>query len=440
VNRMMLCFLTSPNQLPKKAVRGAPVQKSQPATTSTDQPPATPSDTQPQATQNESSDSQSNPLKPKKSKISKTDKKSNESESASDSPAPSRLKQSQEFGNPLQAQEIGISESPLSAPPALPPRSSRSRPVDINSLEPSSSPQPSRSLFDSEGSEEEKESEPNSDLATSAPSSFATGADDILTFDHEPYRRAIQSLKKLSSLKSPRDKLGCILITFMDIIQCVTDFWEVHDREPVVGADDLVPIFSYVILKARVPKLYSEMSYIWEFATDAEMKGKYGYGFATFQIGVEVVARLTIDELERKQKKEAPPKPTPTPPVTSDTESDSATTKPEVDTPSESEPLQFEGRTPPQATSSSSSGTRSVTPKGFQVTERAKKQPFGGDNQTSGSDVDIPFLPSEFEPKLAQTPPTEGIADQPETTKDATESQSESSWEFVSNTTETQKD
>jgi hypothetical protein len=27
------------------------------------------------------------------------------------------------------------------------------------------------------------------------------------------------------------------------------------------------------------------MSFIWEFATDAEMKGKFGYGFATFQIG-----------------------------------------------------------------------------------------------------------------------------------------------------------
>jgi len=34
------------------------------------------------------------------------------------------------------------------------------------------------------------------------------------------------------------------------------------------------------------------MNFIWEFATDSEMNGKYGYGFATFQIGVEIVARL----------------------------------------------------------------------------------------------------------------------------------------------------
>lgn len=61
----------------------------------------------------------------------------------------------------------------------------------------------------------------------------------------------------------------------MDVIQCVTDFWDAYDRDPVVSADDLVPIFSYVILKAHVPKLYSEMNFIWEFATDSEMKGVF---------------------------------------------------------------------------------------------------------------------------------------------------------------------
>lgn len=140
-----------------------------------------------------------------------------------------------------------------------------------------------------------------------------------LEFRVEPYRRAIQTLRKISFLKSPRDKLGCILHTFMDVIQCVTDFWDVYERDPVVyvaqpltcfltlfrSADDLVPIFSYVILKAHVPKLYSEMNFIWEFATDSEMKGKYGYSFATFQIGVEVIARLSQEEAHCAAKDEA---------------------------------------------------------------------------------------------------------------------------------------
>jgi len=34
------------------------------------------------------------------------------------------------------------------------------------------------------------------------------------------------------------------------------------------------------------------MNFIWEFATDGEMNGKYGYGFATFQIGIEIISRL----------------------------------------------------------------------------------------------------------------------------------------------------
>jgi len=107
-----------------------------------------------------------------------------------------------------------------------------------------------------------------------------------------PYYSAIKTLQKICDLKSPRDKLGCILQTFKDTIQCVSDFWEPKEREPVVGADDLVPIFAYVILRAQIPKLFSEMNFIWEFANDHEMNGKFGYGFATFQIGVEAVARL----------------------------------------------------------------------------------------------------------------------------------------------------
>jgi len=142
---------------------------------------------------------------------------------------------------------------------------------------------------------------------SSKPSSF--NDDDLsLTFEQtQPYHSAIKTLRKISLLKSPRDKLGCILQTFKDIIQCVGDFWESYDREAVVGADDLVPIFAYVILKARIPKIFSEMNFIWEFATDSEMNGKYGYGFATFQIGVEIITGLDDsiwNTLEKETAKE----------------------------------------------------------------------------------------------------------------------------------------
>jgi hypothetical protein len=138
---------------------------------------------------------------------------------------------------------------------------------------------------------------------SSKASSFNEEEDLSLTFEQQPYHNAIKTLRKISLLKSPRDKLGCILQTFKDIIQCVGDFWEHYDREAVVGADDLVPIFAYVILKARLPKIFSEMNFIWEFATDSEMNGKYGYGFATFQIGVEIITGLD-DSIWKTMEKE----------------------------------------------------------------------------------------------------------------------------------------
>ena len=66
----------------------------------------------------------------------------------------------------------------------------------------------------------------------------------------------------------------------------------------------MVPIFSYVVLQAQIPKLISEMNYIWEFATDAEMSGKYGYGYATFQISVEIVSRLSDETIVQENPKQ----------------------------------------------------------------------------------------------------------------------------------------
>jgi hypothetical protein len=167
-------------------------------------------------------------------------------------------------------------------------------------------------------SQELKDEDPSSSPSSKG-SPFNDSEDITLTFEqYQPYHRAIKTLRKITHLKSPRDKLGCILQTFKDIIQSVGDFWDRYDREAVVGADDLVPIFAYVILKARVPKIFSEMNFIWEFATDGEMNGKYGYGFATFQIGIEIISRLddTIwHTLEAKPKTNnlAPVSETPTP-------------------------------------------------------------------------------------------------------------------------------
>jgi len=124
-----------------------------------------------------------------------------------------------------------------------------------------------------------------------------------------PYTKAIVTLRNIIKERSPRDKLGCILNTFRETIKCVTDFWDKEGCEPVVGADDLVPIFTFVILKAQIPNLFTEMNFIWEFASDTEMNGNFGYGYATFQVGVEAVARLD-DITASSDDKPIPARPT----------------------------------------------------------------------------------------------------------------------------------
>lgn len=150
-------------------------------------------------------------------------------------------------------------------------------------------------------------------IATSLRTNFNNNSEiaqeltDLQSLSLEPYDAAIKVLKSLPLLRSPRDKLGCILKTSTEITACVEVFWS-HNSEftaPILSADDFVPILEYVILSAAVPKIYSEMNYIYNFATDEEMKGKCGYAFATFQLCVEYLAngKHNSDVIAENEKK-----------------------------------------------------------------------------------------------------------------------------------------
>lgn len=105
-------------------------------------------------------------------------------------------------------------------------------------------------------------------------------------FQNDPYRPAYALLRSLPKKTSPREKLECIVKVLNLTVKCIEDFWKNEGRSVVVGADDLLPIFTYVIAKASVPNLPSEILYITEFSLDKTLKGKYSYALTTFQMAV----------------------------------------------------------------------------------------------------------------------------------------------------------
>ena len=58
------------------------------------------------------------------------------------------------------------------------------------------------------------------------------------------------------------------------------------DNAATMAADDLIPVMSYVLARARMPQLLSEVRFVEAFALGEEglLLGRLGYGLATFQV------------------------------------------------------------------------------------------------------------------------------------------------------------
>lgn len=150
-----------------------------------------------------------------------------------------------------------------------------------------------------------------------------------------PYCAAIRTLRLVPKQRTPREKIETMARALSYVAQAVDEFWGVFGKKVIVGADDLVPIFSYVVAMARVPNMYSEMSYTMEFSNESSLRGKYGYSIATLQICVEHVLQVSAQlEAELKEKSNPPalnpvsscenddPSPTPTLAALDPTEND----------------------------------------------------------------------------------------------------------------------
>ncbi|XP_054856148.1 VPS9 domain-containing protein 1 [Eublepharis macularius] len=112
-----------------------------------------------------------------------------------------------------------------------------------------------------------------------------------------PYCAAVQELMLIPLGTCPQKKLDCIVRTLRVICECAEEYWGGRDGRPqpasaAIGADDLLPILSFVVLKSNLPQLVSECAALEEFIHEGYLIGEEGYCLTSLQSALSYVETL----------------------------------------------------------------------------------------------------------------------------------------------------
>ncbi|CAH7046486.1 VPS9 domain-containing protein 1 isoform X2 [Phodopus roborovskii] len=123
-----------------------------------------------------------------------------------------------------------------------------------------------------------------------------------------PYCTATQELGLLVLESCPQKKLECIVRTLRVICICAEDYCRAQEARPeagsqppaaAIGADDLLPILSFVVLRSGLPQLVSECAALEEFIHEGYLIGEEGYCLTSLQSALSYVELLSRGRLDK---------------------------------------------------------------------------------------------------------------------------------------------
>ncbi|KAM4560172.1 alsin isoform 2-T2 [Odontesthes bonariensis] len=94
------------------------------------------------------------------------------------------------------------------------------------------------------------------------------------------FASAVETLQQISTTFTPSDKLQVIQLTFEEITQAVQSLLK---QDFLWSMDDLFPVFLYVVLRARIRNLGSEVSLIEDLMDPCVQHGEHGIMFTTLK-------------------------------------------------------------------------------------------------------------------------------------------------------------
>ncbi|XP_072278712.1 VPS9 domain-containing protein 1 isoform X2 [Pyxicephalus adspersus] len=110
-----------------------------------------------------------------------------------------------------------------------------------------------------------------------------------------PYMSAVEELEELPRQFTPQRKLECIVRTLRVICECADEYCATPGTAwDSIGADDLLPILSFVVLRSGMSHLLSECSALEEFIQERSLIGEEGYCLTSLMSALVYLETLPI--------------------------------------------------------------------------------------------------------------------------------------------------
>eukprot|EP01133_Synstelium_polycarpum_P007045 gene7045-8193_t len=102
-----------------------------------------------------------------------------------------------------------------------------------------------------------------------------------------------EELFHMTSSKSPREKLVCIKRTFKSLFKLLS----IDKTKPAIGADLLLPIVIYVLIKSNLPFLLSNIQFITLFRDPTLIEPETNYYLVTLITAATFIQNMTMESL-----------------------------------------------------------------------------------------------------------------------------------------------
>jgi hypothetical protein len=135
---------------------------------------------------------------------------------------------------------------------------------------------------------------------------------------HAPYWGSVNELHEIRRYKTVARKLECLIKVSNSILTAVSEYVDKQraergkkhsdddndndddDEQMVLGTEDKFPILSYIVIRANLPTMYSELQLIRDFAHPVQLREEAGFRLVEIEQAVEYVNTLDWNLCDEK--------------------------------------------------------------------------------------------------------------------------------------------